>query len=236
MNADTLYREGRLSEAVSALEETLRADPTDVRVRTFLFELLCFTGAYERARRQLDAVSAADPESGLSAAWYQEALVAEEMRQEMFQKGELPDEGGSPASVSGTLNGKAFADLRDADPRVGPRLEIIVGGRYTWMPLEHLSTLTMEQPKRLRDLYWAPVHIETTQALGGYGGEALLPVVTPLAWQHPDEKVRLGRTTQWIELESGEEIPQGQKHLLVDDEEFFPFLEVRELQIQPSDR
>lgn len=235
MDADALYREGRLSEAIEALNQVLRADPTDVRSRTFLFELLCFSGGYERARRQLDAVSAADPELNLSAAWYQEALVAEEKRQEMFKKGELPDSGSSPSPVSGTLNGKPFSDLRDGDPRVGPRLEIIVGGRYTWMPLEHLASLKMEPPKRLRDLFWAPVQIETTQALDGYAGEALLPVITPLAWQHPDEGVRLGRWTDWKELESGEEAPVGQKLLLVDDEEF-PLLEVRELLVNAPDR
>jgi type VI secretion system protein ImpE len=235
VNADELYREGRLSEAIEALNQVLRADPTDVRSRTFLFELLCFSGAFERARRQLDAISAADPELNLSAAWYQEALVAEEKRHEMFEKGELPDAGSSPSPVRGTLNGNPFTDLRDGDPRLGPRLEIIVGGRYTWMPLEHLAFLSMEPPKRLRDLYWAPVQIETTQALDGYAGEALLPVMTPLAWQHPDDMVRLGRQTDWTDLESGEEAPVGQKLLLVDDEEF-PLLEVRELLVNPPDR
>jgi type VI secretion system protein ImpE len=235
VNADALYREGRLTEAVEALNQAVRDDPTDLRSRTFLFELLCFSGAFERARRQLDAISVADPELNLSAAWYQEALVAEEKRHEMFHKGELPDSGSPPASVQGTLNGKPFADLRDGDPRIGPRLEIIVGGRYTWMPLEHLASLSMEPPKRLRDLYWAPVQIETTEALAGYSGEALLPIMTPLAWQHPDESVRLGRQTDWIELDSGEEAPVGQKLLLVDDEEF-PLLEVRELFVNPPDR
>ncbi len=235
MNADELYREGRLTEAISALNEVLRQDPTDVRSRTFLFELLCFSGSYERARRQLDAISAADPELNMSAAWYQEALMAEEKRQEMFHKGELPESGSSPSPVSGTLNGKPFSDLRDADPRIGSRIEIIVGGRYTWMPLEHLASLTMEPPKRLRDLYWAPVKIETTQALDGYAGEALLPAMTPMAWQHPNEEVRLGRWTDWTELESGEEVPVGLKLLLLDDEEF-PLLEIRELLVNAPDR
>ena len=235
MKADALYREGRLSEAIEALNQALRADPTDVKSRTFLFELLCFSGAFERARRQLDAIGAADPELNLAAAWYQEALVAEETRHEMFQKGELADQASSPSPVQGTLNGKPFTDLRDGDPRLGPRVEIIVGGRYTWMPLEHLASLSMEPPKRLRDLFWAPVQIETTEALDGYSGEALLPVMTPLAWQHDDDAVRLGRWTDWIELESGEEAPIGQKVLLVDGEDF-PLLEVRELLVHPSVR
>jgi type VI secretion system protein ImpE len=235
LNADALFKEGRLDDAIEALNQVLRADPAEVRSRTFLFELLCFSGAFERARRQLDAIGAADPELQLSAAWYQEALIAEEKRHGMFQSGELPDVGSSPVSVQGSLNGKPFTDLRDGDPRIGPRLEIIVGGRYTWMPFEHLANLSMEPPKRLRDLYWAPVQIETTAALDGYAGEALLPVMTPLAWQDPDDAIRLGRQTDWIELESGEEAPVGQKLLLVDDEEF-PLLEVRELLVHPPDR
>ena len=235
MNAEELYKEGRLTEAIETLNGVLRADPTDLRSRVFLFELLCFAGKYERARRQLDAVGTADPEMGVSSAWYQEALVAEEKRQEMFTKGELPDSGSSPSPVSGTLNGKPFGDLQDGDPRIGPRLEIIVGGRYTWMPLEHLASLTMEPPKRLRDLFWAPVQIETTQELGSYTGEALLPVMTPQAYQHPDEGVRLGRWTEWKEIDTGEEVPIGQKLLLVDDE-VFPLLEVRELLVTSPNR
>jgi type VI secretion system protein ImpE len=235
VNAQELFKEGRLTEAVSALNDVLRENPTDVRSRTFLFELLCFSGAHERARKQLDALAVSDPELGMTSAWYQEALVAEEKRQEMFTKGELPDSGSSPSVVSGTLNGKPFTDLQDGDFRIGPRLEIIVGGRYTWMPLEHLASLRMEPPKRLRDIFWAPVQIETTKELDGYAGEALLPVMTPLASQHPDEGVRLGRWTEWTELDSGEEIPVGQKLLLVDDEEF-PLLEVRELLVNTPDR
>ncbi len=235
MNAETLLREGRLSEAIDALNEVLRQDPTDLRSRLFLFELLCFSGGYERARKQLSAAITADPEAAVATVWYQEALRAEEQRQDMFKTGELPDEGDSPGPVSGTLNGDPFEDLRDADPRIGPRLEVIVGGRYTWLPLEHVASLTMEPPAKLRDLFWAPGELQAGEALGGYGGDALFPALTPLAWQHPDEAVRLGRVTEWIELDSGEERPVGQKMLLVDGEDF-PLLEVRELIINTPDR
>lgn len=235
MNAEELYREGRLAEAIEALNGVLRQDPTDLKNRLFLFELLCFSGAYERARKQLSAVITADPEAAVATAWYQEALRAEEQRQEMFHKGELPDEGGSPGPVSGTLNGRPFEDLRDGDSRIGPRLEVIVGGRYSWLPLEHLARLTMEPPAKLRDLFWARGELKAGEALGGYGGDALFPALTPLAWQHPDEAVRLGRVTEWIETDSGEERPVGQKCLLVDGEDF-PLLEVRELVIDTPDR
>jgi len=60
-------------------------------------------------------------------------------------------------------------------------------------------------------------------------GEVLLPVLSPFAWQHPDDAVRLGRMTVWEEDESGEAVPVGQKMLLVDGEEF-PLLDVRQLE------
>lgn len=232
--AQRLYREGRLSDAIASLSEAMRADPTDVRGRTFLFELLCFSGDYDRARKQLDAISAADPEQALTATWYQEALQAEEQRREMFRTEDFPPGEDQPLSVSGTVNGESFRDLRDADPRIGPRLEAIVGGRYTWIPFEHLLAVEAEAPGRLRDLFWIPAEIEGSIELGGLTNRVFLPAMTPLASGHPDEAVQLGRVNEWRQLESGEEVPIGQKLLLVDGEEF-PLLEVRELRFsQPE--
>ena len=36
MDADTLFREGRLSEAIDALNQSLREDPTNLKSRLFL--------------------------------------------------------------------------------------------------------------------------------------------------------------------------------------------------------
>ena len=227
-DAQQLYQDGRLADAIAAVSDALRDDPTDVHGRTFLFELLCFSGAYDRARKQLDAIASSDPEAHLSTAWYQEALHAEEQRQEMFRTGNLTETGGQSAGRSGSLNGDSFEDMRDADPRIGARLETIVGGRYAWIPYEHLARVSIEPPQRLRDLFWIPAEIEGASGLGSQTNEVLLPVMTPLASQHPDELVRLGRATEWEVLESGQEAPVGQKLLLVDGEEY-PLLEVREL-------
>ena len=233
MDANALFREGRLAEAISALNEMLRSDPTDLRSRTFLFELLCFSGDLDRAHKQLDAISASDPERHLAAFGYREALRSEEQRREMFKTGELPDAGSSPSALTGTLNGEPFQDLTDADPRIGARLEVIVGGRYTWMPFEHLVSVTIDPPTNLRDLFWALAEVKTSPALGNYEGPVMLPVLTPLAGEHPDEAIRLGRVTEWQEIDDSDEAPVGQKLLLADDE-VFPFLEVREIVIHPA--
>ena len=65
-------------------------------------------------------------------------------------------------------------------------------------------------------------------------GVPLAPVIAPLSWKHPDEAVRLGRATEWQELESGEQAPVGMKMLLLDGEEV-PFLDMRQLEIQVSE-
>src|SRR5438477_11261648 len=57
MNPQELFRAGRLADASKALSAELCDNPTDVRRRTFLFELLCFAGEYDRADNQLDVLA-----------------------------------------------------------------------------------------------------------------------------------------------------------------------------------
>lgn len=53
MNATELLRAGQLNQAIQALGAELRDHPSDARRRTFLFELLCFAGEFERAAKHL---------------------------------------------------------------------------------------------------------------------------------------------------------------------------------------
>jgi type VI secretion system protein ImpE len=234
VEAERLYKEGKLGEAIASLQEELRSDPHDVPRRIFLFELLLFQGEFERARKQLDVVEMADPESYIGTAYQKHILTAEERRQEMFRKGTVPDRMEDDENLSGTLNGEAFEYLSDSDPRIGPRLEMIAGGQYVWMPFSEISQIRISPPKLLRDLYWASAEIVTRdQPDDADAKEVLLPAMTALSWQNENEGVRLGRVTEWHETESGDQIPAGQKILFVDDEDV-PILEVRELIIDHS--
>jgi type VI secretion system protein ImpE len=233
-NANQLFQAGRLKEAVQALSAELRNNPSDTRRRSFLFELLCFSGEYERAEKQLDVLAEAGPNSEIGALLYRSALHAQRARQDLFQKKEYPKPSGGPSSaaesITGTLNGKAFQTITDADPRIGPRLEVFAGGNYLWLNFEHLASIQIPQPRRLRDLIWTPAVVRVGPALKSTElGEVLLPVLSPFAWQHSDDAVRLGRMTVWEEGESGEAVPVGQKMLLVDGEEF-PLLDIRQLE------
>jgi len=234
-NAHQLFQAGRLNEAVQALNAEVRNHPEDSKRRIFLLELLCFCGEYDRAEKQLDVLGADDIQKEMGALVYRSALHAEKTRQDLFLKKEYPKPAGDTVAtgeaVSGTLNGTPFQSIADADPRIGPRLEVFAGGNYLWIHFEHLASLDMEKPRRLRDLLWSPARLRGGPALKGTElGEVLLPALTPFAWKDPDDAIRLGRMTAWEEHHSGETVPVGQKMLLVDNEEF-PLLEIRKLEI-----
>jgi len=230
MTARELYQAGRLDEAVQALNAELRDNPADTKRRTFLFELLCFAGNYERAEKQLDVLAQGSPEAMTGAMLYRAALHAERTRHELFEKKDYPTIASSTAEPEGTLNGKPFHSLSDGDSRIGPRLEIFAAGQYLWIPLAHVASLEMQPPKRLRDLLWAPVLLRTGPAFKGMElGEVLMPVLAPFSFRHTDDAVRLGRATVWAEA-GDDVVPFGQKMLLADGEEF-PILELRRLEI-----
>jgi len=234
MTAQSLYQAGRLDDAIEALGAELRSNPTDTQRRTFLFELLCFAGNYDRAAKQLDILSQGGQQAAMGTLLYQSALHAERTRQTMFAENTLPLASPPTASVSGTLNGKPFRSITDGDPRVGPRLEMFAAGQYTLTPIEHIESVRMQAPKRLRDLLWAPALVRTAPSFKGMElGEVLIPIMAPGSWQDEDDAIRLGRSTAWIALEDGREAPIGQRVLRVDDEEI-PLLEIRELVLTPT--
>jgi type VI secretion system protein ImpE len=232
MDAQQLYRAGKLTEAISALSATLRDNPSDLKSRTFLFELLCFAGEFDRAEKQLDLLEqSGKKDSIIGTLLYRGALNAARTRQEMFEKKSYPSGAAQTGQVRGKLNGREFTSIADADTRLGSRLEVFAAGDYMWISFGDIAGIEIEPPKRLRDLLWAPAKLQTGPTFRSRDlGEVLLPAMAPLSWQHPDDIVRLGRTTEWCEEESGEISPFGQKMLLVDGEEF-PFLELRHLEI-----
>ena len=231
--ARELFAAGQLDAAIDQLGVELRGNPTDAQRRTFLFELLTFSGQYDRAEKQLDVLARAGAQAEAGTLLYRSALAAERVREHMFATGDYPS-APAPAPVAGTRDGRPFLEIEDADPRVGARLEVIAGGRYLWLPFAHVAAVQIEPPKRLRDLRWVPARVATNASVRDMElGEVLLPVLTPGAWRHADPEVRLGRATDWDELPDGDFAPVGQKALRIDGEHV-PLLEVRELVLTPS--
>ena len=236
MNAGELIRSGKLSDAIQVLTAQLRDHPADTRSRTFLFELLCFAGQYERAEKHLNVLAQSSQDAEMGGLLYRSALSAERQRQVLLESQEHsnqdnqisnPDNDKPPRS--GILNGKPFRSMEDLDPRIGPRLEMFVAGEYVWLPFEHIGSIRMQAPKYLRDTLWATANVRTSSSFKGQDfGEVLVPVVSPFSWRHESDEIKLGRSTDWKQ-EGNALLPFGQKLLLVDDEEAIPYLEIREI-------
>ena len=229
MSPKELFQAGKLNEAIEALGAEVRDNPTDARRRTFLFELLCYKGEYDRAEKHLNVLADATPETRLGAMLYFSALHAERLRQDLFEKKDYPVVPVSDVARGGTINGQAFEILEDADPRLGSRLELFAAGAYLWIPFEHIESIEIQPPTRLRDLLWAPALVRTGPAFKEKElGEVLLPVLAPFSWKHADNNVKLGRATEW----EGD-IPYGQRVFSVDGEDM-PLLEIRKIEFTPA--
>src|SRR5947209_6627948 len=180
MIADDFFRAGKLKEAIQALGAEVRDHPADTRRRTFLFELLCFAGEFDRAAKQISVLSQANADAAVGALLYRSALAAERKRADLFERKDYPSQPAKP--VGGTLNGKPFQSLEDADPRIGARLEVFLAGEYVWLPFEHIGSIRIGPPKLLRDLMWATAHVVTGPSFKGQDfGDVLLPVLCPFS-------------------------------------------------------
>lgn len=234
MTAKQFLDENQVREAERSLNRLLRHSPGDLKQRTFLFELLCFSGQYDRAEKQLEVLANNSREAETGATFYRAMLHGERLRHETFRKQEFPRVPASQASA-GTLNGRRFESIRDADPEVGARLEVYAAGAYLWIPFADIASVKIEPPRRLRDTLWAPAMVLVQPGFRGMdSGEVLLPVIYPFSWKSDDESVWLGRQTAWVTDDAGYEFPVGQKMFQVDGE-LVPLLEIRSLEFACDD-
>jgi type VI secretion system protein ImpE len=126
-------------------------------------------------------------------------------------------------SFGGTLNGQPFSNLRDADDLLAGVLEVMAGGRYFWIGLEHVATLTANPPQYPRDLFFMPARLQ----FGPQSAEVHLPALYPGTHSQTDDGLRLGRMTDWSTTADGPVLGIGARLFLADDEPV-PLLEWRE--------
>lgn len=125
MRAQDHFQAGRLAEAIAAATAEVKAHPTDTARRGFLAELLCFTGAIERADLQLEALAHQDPGSAIGVALFRQVLRGEQARQQVFGEGRLP-EFLAPPPEPVRLHLAALTALRGGDVVEAGRLLAVV--------------------------------------------------------------------------------------------------------------
>ena len=125
-------------------------------------------------------------------------------------------------AVAGSIDGTAFEWIADADPRIGPCLEIIVNGGYSWVPFSRLRELKFEAPSDLRDKIWVPTQVTWTN-----GGQAIgfIPGRYAGSERSDDHDIVLARKTDWVE-QGSDQIGLGQRMLATDATDY-PLLDAR---------
>jgi type VI secretion system protein ImpE len=253
-----LLEAGPLSAAIKQLADQVRAKPADVAARTFYFELLCLNGDLDRAARQLEVLGATDPQLGVGiyfgaleaererrkffhggprprilghttrAPAYLEAV-------EYYAAGNFPgaakllqDAAEEPGSFCGTLNGNHVTGLSDTSDLLGPFLEIVMDGHYTWVQWDELQSLSVPEPRYLRDTVWLPVSLEL--ASGGHG-EALVFSLYVDSQLQADE-LKLGHKTIWLSDPMEFTVAYGQK-VIATDQADYALMEMRMLEVEP---
>lgn len=131
---------------------------------------------------------------------------------------------------SGTLDGEPFEWIADADTRLGPLVEMIVNGRYYWVPFHRLTRIAFDAPADLRDTVWMPAQV--TFASGGES-VAFVPTRYDGTLAAANDALKLARLTEWREPHAGVFVGVGQRVFAIDAGDR-PLMDVREILIDAA--
>lgn len=128
-------------------------------------------------------------------------------------------------ATAGTINGERFEWLADADSRIGPCLEVILDGKYMWVPFERIASVKIEAPTDLQDVVWVQAIVTWTN-----GGRvpALIPTRYCGTEASEDDLLKLARRTDWLAQPADTYLGQGQRMFATDAGEY-ALLEIREI-------
>jgi type VI secretion system protein ImpE len=262
MKAEELLHAGRVEEALAALQDAVRNNAADAKLRVFLFQTLSVLGQWKRALTQLDVLGGMGSEEMMMARIFQPVVQCELLRSEVFAGKHTPIVFGEPAPWMGLLvqanelvaQGKfrAAEELRNKAFEAAPA----VTGKVNDKPFEWIADADVRLGPMLEAVveghyYWIPfmrikrIFLEPptdlrdlvwapAQFVWDNGGEASghIPTRYPGTEKSTDGALRLSRKTEWADQEGGYSLGTGQRLLATDTEEY-PLLECRTIDLAP---
>jgi type VI secretion system protein ImpE len=101
--AEQALRDGDPLAAIKHLQTQIRSDPTDAKLRVFLFQLLCVQGDWSRALNQLTVSSELDISTLPMVQSYRETIQCERLREQVFSGQKAPLLFGEPETWTALL-------------------------------------------------------------------------------------------------------------------------------------
>jgi type VI secretion system protein ImpE len=239
--AKTQLDAGNLNGAMEAALASVKSNPTDAKARTFLFEISCFAGNWERAEKQLDVIGHQSTDSMVGSLIYRQCIEAERKRADVFSKSAKPEFLETPPDyVYGLLmannslsagNAAKAREILDKVEEERPAFACKVNGEEVgdFRDYNDLTSVILEAI--IKDSYvWIPfeqiVKVKFTEPKSlrdhfwlqaevetdnGTNGEVFLPALYVDSWKSDDDQIRLGKITDWRETEEGIYIGEGTK-------------------------
>ena len=249
--------------ALAQLQELVRAKPADAKLRSFLFQLLCVLGQWERAVNQLTVTSSLDPEAMPMAQTYRDAVRCEAVRDEVFKGKTSPMIFGQPDQwlalliesllLAGRGEHERSHDLRARAFADAPASSGAIDGRpFSWIADADSRLGPVLEAVINGRYYWVPfsrllmVQLEPPEDLRDLvwmpahlqfenGGEsvALIPTRYPGSESAGDGLLALARKTVWEEIAPDAHRGLGQRVIATDTEDV-PLMQIRDISITGS--
>lgn len=241
--------EGNLAGAVESALNSVKSNPTDAAARTFLFELSCFSGDWDRAEKQLDVISHQDTNAMMGSLIYRQNFKAERDRMRYFSDGLKPGVLSDPPKYvedllmannrlreGNTFEARGMLDKVEEDRPASP---CTVNGEE-FSDFRDYNDLTMCVFEVIfKDNYiWLPfedvVQIEffkpktlrdlywiqaQVELTTGTNGEMFFPALYSGSWRSGNDQVRLGRMTDWLAAGDDVFVGEGTKMYWMDGKE-----------------
>ncbi len=245
-NAESALQQGEPAQALKLLQDGVRANPADARLRVFLFQLLSVLGQWERALNQLSVAAELDAAALPMAQTYREAIRCESLRNEVFAGRKVPMIFGQPDTwlalliesllTAGKGDQAGAERLRqqafDAAPASSGTLD---GEAFAWLADADMRLGPVCEAVINGRYYWLPfanlrrIQFEEPADLRDVvwtpvhfefvnGGESvgLIPTRYPGSELSAEPLVQLARRTEWLEALPGVFHGSGQRILSTD--------------------
>ncbi len=260
LQAEKKLQQGNLAEALVELQNQIRKEPANPKLRVFLFQLLVVSGQWERALVQLKVLGELDASSLLMVQTYRTAVICEALRAEVFAGKHSPLIFGDPqqwlALLIEALRLDADGYFSEALTMRNQALELapaisgsIDGENFEWLAdADSRLGPVMEAIVNGR-YYWIPMlqisHIELDEPsdlrdmvwmpvqftwVNGGAASGLIPTRYPGAENSDDPSIRLARKTEWQEIAEGVSRGCGQR-LLATDVQDYALMDIRKIQM-----
>lgn len=257
--AKTQLDAGNLDAAMEAALNVVKANPTDAAARTFLFELACFAGNWDRAEKQLDVIGHQDVNAMIGSQIFRQNLKAERERLRVLSDGfkptfmmEPPDYVIGLLTANNRLREGNVAEAREILDQVEeqrPAFACKINGEEAsdFRDYNDLTSCVFEVI--VKDAFvWLPIEqvekIKFTppkslrdlfwiqaevETANGTNGEMFFPALYANSFKSTNDQIRLGRMTDWRDAGEDIYVGEGMKMFWFDGKDK-PVLELKEIE------